>query len=172
MAPLAPRRWFDSLCRRLGLEPHEGGLLVLMGALVATLVCAYTIAKVLRDALFIAEFGALSLPYAYIGVALASVGFVWLESIIARRFARVGASRFNQYGAIGFGALAATLLPISRHWTIVGFYLWTGSQAMMILPHLGARARRWTATRGTCFRLACGLIGGWPAAGLPHGRGI
>src|SRR5690242_21845454 len=107
MAWFAPRRLFDRLCAWLGLEPHEGRLLVLMGALVATLVCAYTIAKILRDALFIAEFGALRLPYAYIGVALASVGFVWLEGMLAARFTRVGASRFNQYAAIGLGALAA-----------------------------------------------------------------
>ncbi len=164
MASLFPRRLFDSLCRRLGLEPHEGRLLVLMGALVATLMCAYTIAKVLRDALFIIEFGALSLPYAYIGVALASVGFVWLESIVASRFTRVGATRFNQVAATGIGALAATLLPISRHWTAVWFYLWTGSQAMMLLPHFwGLALDVWDSRRARhVFPLltGCGLIGG------------
>jgi ATP/ADP translocase/HEAT repeat protein len=159
-----PRILFDRLCRRLGLEPHEGRLLVLMGALVATLMCAYTIAKVLRDALFIAEFGALSLPYAYIGVALASVAFVWLEGVVAARFTRIGAARFNQYAAIGFGALAATLLPISRHWTIVWFYLWTGSQAMMLLPAFwGLALDVWDSRRARQVFPAlagCGLIGG------------
>src|SRR5512140_2251313 len=111
-----------------------------MGALVATLFCAYTIAKVLRDALFLAEFGALALPYAYIGVAVAAAGFVWLESLVARRFRRVGASRFNQYAAIGFSILAAVMFPRARHWTIVAFYIWTGSQAMMLLPHFWALA--------------------------------
>ena len=135
-----------------------------MGALVATLMCAYTIAKVLRDALFIAEFGALSLPYAYIGVALASVGFVWLEGVVASRFSRVGASRFNQYAAIGFGALAATMLPIAPHWTIVWFYLWTGSQAMMLLPHFwGLALDVWDSRRARHLfpvLAGCGLIGG------------
>src|SRR5690242_16677720 len=135
-----------------------------MGALVATLMCAYTIAKVLRDALFIAEFGALSLPYTYIGVALASVGFVWLEGVVARRFTRVRATRLNQYAAIGFGALAATLLPLSRHWTVVWFYLWTGSQAMMLLPHFwGVALDAWDSRRARhIFPLlaGCGLIGG------------
>ena len=37
MASSSPKVLFDRLCRRLGLEPHEGRLLVLMGALVATL---------------------------------------------------------------------------------------------------------------------------------------
>src|SRR5687767_9968456 len=90
-------RLFEIITRRLTLEEHERRLLLLMGAQVATLFCAYTIAKVLRDALFLAEFGALALPYGYVSVALAAVGFVWIESRVARRFKRVGATRFNQY---------------------------------------------------------------------------
>src|SRR5512147_2842762 len=115
--PSVMRRSFESLMRRLGLEPAEGRLLALMGALVAILICAYTIAKVLRDTLFLEQFGALALPYAYIGVALASAGYVWLESSVARRFTHVGASRFNQYAAIGFSVFAAAALPHARHWT-------------------------------------------------------
>src|SRR5688572_24820670 len=109
---------FEAMTRRLTLEEHDRRLLLLMGALVAILFCAYTIAKVLRDALFIAEFGALALPYAYIGVAMAATGFVWLESRVALRFQRVGATRFNQYAAIGFSLAAAAILPFARHWKI------------------------------------------------------
>jgi ATP/ADP translocase len=155
---------FKGFTRRLGLESHERRLLVLMGALVATLICAYTIAKVLRDALFLSEFGALALPYAYIGVAVAAGVFVWLESLVARRFTRVGATRFNQYAAIAFSLVAAGVLPYARHWTIVGFYLWTGSQAMMLLPHFWALALDvWDSRRArSVFPLlaGCGLIGG------------
>src|SRR5262245_21466141 len=103
----APFRPFENLIRRLGLEPGEGRLLALMGALVALLVLTYTIAKVLRDALFLSEFGAMALPYAYVGVALASAGFVWVEGRAARRFPRTGATRFSQLAAIGFSVLAA-----------------------------------------------------------------
>src|SRR5262249_47793841 len=126
--------------RRLGLDPREARLLVLMGALVAVLLCAYTLAKVLRDALFLGEFGALSLPYAYIGVALVSAGCVWREGGVARRLPRLGALRFTQYAAIALSALAALTLPGARHWISALFYLWTGSQAMMLLPHFWALA--------------------------------
>jgi ATP:ADP antiporter, AAA family len=155
---------FEAMTRRLTLEEHDRRLLLLMGALVAILFCAYTIAKVLRDALFIAEFGALALPYAYIGVAMAATGFVWLESRVALRFQRVGATRFNQYAAIGFSLAAAAILPFARHWTTAVFYIWAGSQAMMLLPHFWAltldvwdsrRARRVVPLLG-----GCGLIGG------------
>jgi ATP/ADP translocase len=161
---LTPTLLFKGFTRRLGLEPHERRLLVLMGALVATLFCAYTIAKVLRDALFLSEFGALDLPYAYIGVAVAAAGFVWVESLVARRFTRVGATRFNQYAAIGFSIVAALVFPRARHWTIAAFYVWTGSQAMMLLPHFwGLALDVWDSRRArSVFPLfgGCGLIGG------------
>jgi ATP/ADP translocase len=159
-----PAFLFKGFARRLGVEPHERRLLLLMGALVATLFCAYTIAKVLRDALFLAEYGALALPYAYIGVAVAAAGFVWIESIVARRSTRIGATRFSQYAAIGFSAIAAAVLPSARHWTIVAFYIWTGSQAMMLLPHFWALALDvWDSRRArSVFPLfgGCGLVGG------------
>ena len=132
---LGPGRPFERLALALGLELAEIRRLLLMGALVAVLLCAYTIAKVLRDALFLAEFGALALPYAYIAVALATVGFVWIEAQFARRFTRVGATRFNQYFAIAFSVAAALAFPHERHWATAFFYVWTGSQAMMLIPH-------------------------------------
>lgn len=159
-----PSRLFGAVARRLNLEEHEQRLLLLMGALVAILFGAYTIAKVLRDALFLAEFGALALPYGYIGVALAAAGFVWLESRAALRFKRVGATRFNQYAAIGFSLLAAALFPFARHWTTALFFVWTGSQAMMLLPHFWALALDvWDSRRArSVFPLlgGCGLVGG------------
>jgi len=155
------RSW---VMRRLGLEPGEGGSFLLMGSLVATLFCAYTIAKVLRDALFLAEFSALVLPWAYIGVALASVGFVWLEARMARRLTRAGAMWFHQVSAVAVSLLAAFMFQRFRHWTSAWFYLWTGSQAMMLLPHFWALALDvWDSRRARrVFPLlgGCGLLGG------------
>jgi AAA family ATP:ADP antiporter len=161
------------MMRRLGLEPREGRLLALMGLLVGILLCAYTIAKVLRDALFLQEFGALSLPYAYIGVAFASAGYVWLDSALARRLTHVGSSRFNQYAAIVLSILAAVALPISRHWTAGLFYLWTGSQAMMLIPNFWALALDlWDSRRARrLFPLltGCGLVGGLAGGAIAAG---
>lgn len=164
----------SSLARRIGLEPHEGRLLVLMGALVGTLLCAYTLAKVLRDALFLSEFGAVTLPYMYIGVALLSALFVWMESFLTRMMTRDGAARVSQLAAVGFSVLAAVALPLERHWTTACFYLWTGSQAMMLLPHFWLLALDvWDSRRArrifpilTGFGLLGGLVGGALAAWL------
>jgi len=163
-------RPFDGVARKLGLEPDEGQRLLLMAALVAVLFCAYTIAKVLRDALFLAEFGALALPYAYIGVAVASVGFVWVESHVARRFQRVGAARFNQYLAIACSVAAPLVFPYARGLTTALFYVWTGSQAMMLLPHFwGLALDVWDSRRARLlFPLLAGsgLVGGLVGGGL------
>ena len=163
--------------RRLGLEAHERRTLLLMAELVATLICAYTVAKVLRDALFLSEFRGLDLPYAYIGVALASAAFVWLESVIQRRFTSVVVSRFGQYLAIAFSAAAAVVYPLAPHRTAAVFYLWTGSQAMLLLPHFwmlaldvwdSQRARRVFPVLGGSG-LVGGLLGGAFAAwSLPY----
>lgn len=162
--PLPVAHFFERLARRIGLEPREAGRLALMGLLVATLLCAYTIAKVLRDALFLQEFGALNLPYAYIGVAVVSAGYVWLHSRLARRFTSVGASRINQYAAIACSVVAAAALPYARRGTAALFYLWTGSQAMMLIPSFWALALDvWDSRRARrLFPLlgGCGLIGG------------
>ena len=170
----------ERLALGLGLEPDEGRALLLMGALVAVLLCAYTIAKVLRDSLFLAEFGALALPYAYVGVAVASVGFVWLESRIERRFTRVGAARFNQYTAIACSVAAALVFPLARRPTIALFYIWTGSQAMMLLPHFwGLALDLWDSRRarrlfpllagwGLVGGLAGGAFAGWSSSFMQH----
>lgn len=155
---------FDILGRRLGLGPREGRLLLLMGALVGTLLAAYTLAKVMRDALFLAEYGALALPYGYVAVAVASAFFVWLELRMARRFSRAGATRITQYLAIAASLAAAAAYPVARHATAAALYVWTGSQAIMLLPHFWVLALDiWDsrmARRVFPFLSGCGLLGG------------
>ena len=157
-------RTFERLAHGLGLEPDEGRRLVLMGILVGLLYCAYTVAKVVRDALFLREFGALALPYAYVAVALGTAGFVWLETRWVVRFRHFGASRFNQYLAIACSIAAALALPHAHRWTTALFYVWTGSQAMMLLPHFwGLALELWDSRRARrVFPIlaGCGLLGG------------
>lgn len=139
-----------------------------MCALITSLLTAYTIAKVQRDATFIAEFGAGALPIGYVAVAVASAGFVWLEGRFATRFSRVAANRMNQYLAIAISLLAIPAFKASPHWTAAAFYVWAGSQAMMLLPHFWVLALDvWDARRArrvfpilSGFGLVGGLLGG------------
>jgi ATP:ADP antiporter, AAA family len=165
-----PSRLATTLARRLGLEPDEQRTLFLMGLLVATLLCAYTLAKVVRDALFLANFGALALPYAYVGVALASVAYVAFEGRLQRRYTRLDLTRFNQLVAIAIGLMAAIAYPMARTATTALFYLWTGSQAMLLIPHFWVLALDvWDSHRARrLFPLlsGCGLIGGLAGGGI------
>ncbi len=147
------------LTRRLGLEPEERRLLALMGALVAILFCAYTIAKVQRDAIFLHEFGALALPYAYVAVALTSVVFVWLEGRVARRFTRAPApldrgrllSMDRKPGddppaallgdgarCVGFPARAPAVPPVQR----LRAFRWSHGRLHRGMAHAHGEARR------------------------------
>lgn len=141
-----------------------------MGSLVATLLGAYTIAKVHRDAMFLSEFGALRLPYAYIGVALASAAFVWLEGRVANRYTRIDAGRWNQYASIALSLASVFAFPLWPRVTTGFFYVWTGSQAMMLLPHFWVLALEvWDSRRARRvfpFLAGCGLVGGLLAGGF------
>ena len=163
------RPW-EALARQLGLESDEGHRLVLMGGLVGILCCAYTIAKVARDALFLAEFGALALPYAYVCVAVATALLLLLEGWWAGRHSLVRTRGFHQYVAIACSVAAALAYPHAHRWTTALFYVWTGSQAMMLLPHFWVLALDlWDsrqARRVFPLLAGCGLLGGLAGGAL------
>jgi ATP/ADP translocase/HEAT repeat protein len=163
MAALAGRL-LAGAARRLGLDAREARVLGLMGGLVAVLLCAYTLAKVLRDALFLSEYGAMALPYAYVGVALATILFVWLEAQLTKALTNVPRAHLSQYMAIVCAVLAALAYHSAPKLTVAAFYLWTGSQAMILLPHFWVLALEvWDSRRARrVFPLlsGCGLLGG------------
>ncbi len=136
----------------------------LMGTLIGLLLGAYTVAKVLRDSLFITEFGASALPYGYIAVAIASAFFAWLDPILSRWLS--GSGRFAL--AIAVSTAAAFMFPRERSWFPAAFYVWTGSQLMMLIPHFWLLAlEMWDSRRARAvfpvlsgFGLAGGLLGG------------
>ena len=157
----------EGLLRRMGLDPGERRPALLMATLVGTLLCAYTIAKILRDSLFLSYFGPLDLPYAYVAVAIASVIFVWLEHRLGRRLP-FGPTRYTQFLAIAFAVTAPLIWHRARLFTAGAFYVWTGSQAMMLLPHFWVLALDlWDTRRArrvfpvlAGFGLLGGLAGG------------
>lgn len=157
-------RILNRLSRHLDLERQERALVAQMGLLVALLLAGYTIAKVLRDSLFISEFGARALPYGYVAVALASVGLVKLQPIVARYLPRVSVVTFSQVLAIACSVAAALVFPLERQWLPAAFYIWAGSQGMMLVAQFWMMAlevcdaRR--ARRLFPVLAGCGLAGG------------
>ncbi|HWN81095.1 MAG TPA: hypothetical protein VNM87_03260, partial [Candidatus Udaeobacter sp.] len=160
------------LDRKLNLTRSERLLLVHMGAIVGLLLAAYTVAKVLRDSLFITAFGARALPYGYLGVAIASALCVWLDPFLVRLLKRSAAAFASQLTAIAASAAAALAHPKDHHWLAAAFYLWTGSQLMMLIPHFWLLAiDQWDSRRArTVFPIltGCGLMGGVGGGALAH----
>jgi ATP/ADP translocase/HEAT repeat protein len=139
-----------------------------MGVLVAVLLGAYTIAKVLRDSLFISQFGARALPYGYVGVAIASVALIKFERLLSRYFPHFGVVPLTQLFAIAFSVAAALILPMEKQWLAAAFYVWSGSQGMILLSHFWLLAQDvWDSHRAqrvfpllTGFGLAGGMAAG------------
>jgi AAA family ATP:ADP antiporter len=160
------------LDRKLNLARSERLLLVHMGVVVALLLAAYTVAKVLRDSLFITAFGARALPYGYLGVAAASILFVWLDPFLVRLLKRSAAAFASQLFAIAASAAAALAHPHDSRWLAGAFYLWTGSQLMMLIPHFWLLAiDQWDSRRArTIFPILTGfgLLGGVGGGAFAH----
>ena len=151
---------------------RERWLLVHLGAIIALLLAAYTLAKVIREALFITTFGAPALPFGYIGVAAASAFFVWFDPLLIRRLKRSVAGLVAQLLAIGASAAAAIVYAPESRWLSAAFYLWTGSQLMMLIPHFWLLVLdQWDSRRArTIFPVltGCGLAGGVAGGAFAH----
>lgn len=160
------------ILRHMDLERGEAMLLSLMGLLVCVLLGAYTVAKVLRDTLFISAFGARALPFGYIAVAAATIVLVKAETWLSRRRSRPGFIADTQLMAIAASGAAALLLPAEQRWLALGFYIWSGSQGMLLLSHFWALALDvWDSQRARrIFPLltGCGLLGGVAGGALAH----
>ena len=167
------------LDRRLDLDSGDRLVLVLMGAQIGCLLAAYTIAKVLRDSMFLSTYGAGALPWGYVAVALAAVALIALEGRIGRRLPANRINEFTQYSAIGLSLAAALLAPSQPLWLPAVFYVWTGSQALLLVSHFWIAAiDAWDSQRArkifpllTGFGLVGGIAGGAFAAFHPERSG-
>lgn len=146
--------------------------MVLAGLLIALLLGAYTLAKILRDSLFITTFGARSLPYGYIAVAAAAAIFIWSEPRLIRSLKHSTASTVAHATAIGATVATALLFPFEKHWLVAAFYIWTGSQLMMLIPQFWVLALDlWDSRQArTIFPIltGCGLAGGLAAGAFAN----
>ncbi len=156
----------------LNLEAGESRLLLLLALLVGTLFAGYTVAKVLRDSMFLAEYGATSLPWGYVAVALASIAIVWGESRLTRRLARSGATAVGQLIAILCSIGFAFLYPLNPHFVAGAFYIWAGSQAMMLMSYFWLLALElWDPRRAQAILplfSGAGLVGGVVGGGFAN----
>ena len=161
---MARLRLGETLDKSLDLENGDRLVLFLMAGQILCLLGGYTVAKVLRDSMFVSAYGASALPWGYVAVALASVGLIALESKVSRRLPPGRLDALMQVAAIAFSAAAALLEPAQPGWLPAAFYVWTGSQALLLLSHFWISALdAWDSQRARrIFPLltGAGLLGG------------
>jgi ATP:ADP antiporter, AAA family len=150
------KRW---LARALKLAPEDLERGLLLSACLFLIISSYVIGKVARDALFLARFHAVQLPYADIssGVLVAFVVYLYLR--IARHvFLRqllVGSQLFFASNCALFWVLAHFYSPV---WLFPAFYIWVGIFGVLAPTQVWTLANYLLTTREA--KRIFGLVGG------------
>jgi AAA family ATP:ADP antiporter len=150
--------------RFLDLRPGEGWPLAACAAYVGLAVASFTLAKPIRNGLFLDEFGAYKLVYVFVGVPLVLAAFIPVYNAIA---ARVGQRKVIT-GSLVF--LAATVVLFwwafrfhRAPWHSAAFYIWVNCYGVI------APVQAWTFAN-TVFdtrqaRRLFGLVGAGASLG-------
>src|ERR1700730_13659208 len=108
----------------LHIHAGEGLPVALLFTYLTLVFTAYIMSKAVRDALFLDEFSAMSLPYLYIGVAVVIAFFVSAYIRLSFRFAQPALVS----GTIGFFMITAVALwwGIRIQWKPISvvYYMW------------------------------------------------
>ena len=133
--------------RAIGLRPGEFVRVALTFSLLFLVVAAYLLIKAVRNALFISQYGALKLPYAMLGVAIAAGLCSALYLRVARRR---GAGRVASglYLFFAVNLVAFWLLAVRGYsWLYVVLYLWAGVYGVLSTTQVWSLANEVFTTR-------------------------
>jgi AAA family ATP:ADP antiporter len=155
------KRWIE---RALNIHPGDLGLGILPCVCLFLIISAYVIGRVARDALFLARFQAVQLPYADIASALL-VGFVVAGYIqLGRRLSLgallLGSELFFAGNCALFWGFAHYFHPI---WLYPVFYVWVSVFGVLAPTQVWTLANHTLTTREA--KRVFGLVGGGAIAG-------
>ncbi len=160
-------RWLE---RALNLEPGELGRGALLFLYLFCVMCSYVLGKVARDALFLAKFKAVQLPYVDIGAAVL-VGLVVAVYVRIARRTSVGNLLIGSCLFFASNAFVLWLLARWLHaaWLYPVFYIWVGMFGVLAPTQVWTLANYLLTTREA--RRLFGLVGsgaitGWICSGL------
>jgi ATP:ADP antiporter, AAA family len=160
------KRWVE---RALNIHPGDLGRGILPSACLFLIISSYVIGRVARDALFLARFQAVQLPYADIASALfvgfVVAGYIQLGRRLSLRALVVGSQLFFATNCLFFWALARYYHPI---WLYPAFYVWVSVFGVLAPTQVWTLANHTLTTREAkrVFGLiGGGAIGGWIFAG-------
>jgi AAA family ATP:ADP antiporter len=155
------KRWVE---RALNIQPGDLRRGVLPSACLFLIISSYVIGRVARDALFLARFQAVQLPYADIASALfvgfVVAGYIQLGRRLSLRALVVGSQLFFASNCAIFWALARYYHPI---WLFPAFYVWVSVFGVLAPTQVWTLANHTLTTREA--KRVFGLVGGGAIAG-------
>jgi AAA family ATP:ADP antiporter len=150
------KRWIE---RGLNIEPGDLGRGILLCACLFLIMSCYVTGRVARDALFLARFQAVQLPYADIAsailVGIVVVGYVRLGRRTSLRNLLVGSQFFFATNCALFWALAHYYHPA---WLYPAFYIWVGLFGVLAPTQVWTLANYLLTTREA--KRIFGMVGG------------
>jgi AAA family ATP:ADP antiporter len=155
------KRWIE---RALNIHHGDLGRGTLLCSCLFLIISSYVTGKVARDALFLARFRAVQLPYADIAsavlVGFVVAGYVYLGRRLSLRTLLVGSQLFFAANCALFWVLAHYLHPA---WLFPIFYVWVGIFGVLAPTQVWTLANYALTTREA--KRIFGLVGGGAIAG-------
>jgi AAA family ATP:ADP antiporter len=150
------KRWIE---RALNIQPGDLGRGLLLCTCLFLIISSYVTGRVARDALFLARFQAVQLPYVDIAcaalVGIVVVGYVRLGRRISLRNLLVGSQFFFATNCVLFWALAHYYHPT---WLYPAFYVWVGLFGVLAPTQVWTLANYLLTTREA--KRIFGMVGG------------
>ena len=150
------KRWIE---RALNIQPGDLGRGLLLSSCLFLIIGSYVIGKVARDALFLARFKAVQLPYADIAsgilVGLVVAGYLRLARRTSVRNLLIGSQLFFAANCVAFWALANFYHPA---WLYPVFYIWVGIFGVLAPTQVWTLANYLLTTREA--KRIFGMVGG------------
>src|SRR6267378_2661458 len=150
------KRWIE---RALNIQPGDLGRGILLCSCLFLIISSYVTGRVARDALFLARFQAVQLPYADIAnavlVGIVVVGYVRLGRMTSLRNLLVGSQFFFATNCVLFWALAHYYHP---GWLYPAFYVWVGLFGVLAPTQVWTLANYLLTTREA--KRIFGMVGG------------
>jgi ATP:ADP antiporter, AAA family len=128
----------DRVAQRFQLRPDELMHAVTLGGILFAITSSYTLVKTARDALYLANLPATSLPYVYMGVGLVTF-------VVSLVFARL-TQRAKTWEVLAGTALVAALVLAAFGWVMqfrftwvpIAFYLWVNIYGLILVSQFWA----------------------------------
>jgi len=155
------KHWIE---RALNIHPGDLGRGTTLCACLFLIISSYVTGRVARDALFLARFQAVQLPYADIAIAVlvgfVVAGYVYLGRHVSLRALLVGSQLFFASNCAFFWALGHYYHPI---WLFPIFYIWVGIFGVLAPTQVWTLANYVLTTREA--KRIFGMVGGGAIAG-------